>query len=113
MHKLDSMAPQSGRMLGEGDVVVNVADLLQYFKDNGLAFKGSTLQEQKTQVDAAGNIALTSKQVSQLTLGVIPMTATEIYLLDEGTGTTATNKGTSGIGNNAILGSTNKWVFGQ
>jgi hypothetical protein len=60
-----------------------------------------------------GNANLTAAQMAQLTMGDIPLTATEIYLMDEGTGTACTNKGSSGSTYNGSLGTTNKWVFGQ
>lgn len=56
---------------------------------------------------------LTAAQEAALYTGFPKSDSTEIYWLDEGAGATATNRGTSGAGANAAIGTACTWSFGQ
>ena len=57
---INELTAASGRMIGEANVVINVADLLQYFRDQGLAIPGSVAAQfgQLAIDNTAGGVAL-------------------------------------------------------
>ncbi len=58
---------------------------------------------------STGTDDLTTSEEEGLFNGVIPADATEIWLMDEGTGTNVANTGTSGSGNDGTLGAAVTW----
>jgi len=93
---------------GNTTAISLAADFVLLARDDGVSIEGLTGVE----VDVVmGIAALTVAQEDDLYNGIPPAAATESYLLDEGRGVIAYDRGTGG--NNGTLDTTATWAFGQ
>lgn len=86
------------------------ADFCLLARDDGVSTEGILGVE----VDVVmGIAALAAADETDLYNGIPPAAATEEYLLDEGRGVTAYNRGSSGAGADGTLDTSCTWAFGQ
>jgi len=98
--------------VGNMTAITLTADFVLMCRDDGVSNEGLAGVE----IDVViGNDALTAAEEADLCKG-IPTTdaaTTESYLLDEGRGVTAWNRGSSGAGANGTLDTSCNWKFGK
>lgn len=96
--------------VGNTTPITLTADFCLLARDDGVSTEGLLGVE----VDVVmGIAALTTVQEDNLYAGILIAAATEEYLLDEGRGVTAYNRGSSGAGANGTLDTSCTWKFGQ
>lgn len=96
--------------VGNTTPITLTADFVLLCRDDGVSIEGLLGVE----VDVVmGIAALTGADEADLYAGIPPAAATEEYLLDEGRGVTAYNRGSSGAGADGTLDTSCTWAFGQ